>query len=290
MKKIIRTISLLLLFPIGVFAQTKEIALSKKEIRKERPTYIGITFGLNSSKYRDFATSPLFYSGTPKSWGLSRHRLDDKKETHIGLSYASGTYTNSFNSHIAPSSVKILSVYYSQLYQLNKFSSEKLNVKVGGLFNTTANLRINPSLQNNAGGIEVIPTLLGSIKLTKDISRKEAKNKKFIFIKYKLKKRTRNLAFNLNVGLLNSSLRNGYAYTGQSSILNTPKLFDRYEFKMFSGFRMSSAFDYTISLNNKNKIQLSYLWDAYKTGGDLDQFNMISHTFKITLLFNTNNK
>jgi len=290
MKKFIRTIPLLLLFPTGVFAQNEELSLSKKEIRKERPTYFGTTMGLNSSKYRDFATSPLFYNGTPLYFGLSRHRLDEKKETHAGFSYSTGSYNNSFNNHDAISSVKTLSIFYSQLYQLNKFSSEKLNVKIGGLLNTSSNLRINPYLQNNSAGIEVIPTLFGSIKLTKDISRKENKTKKILFIKYKLKKRTRNLEFNLNVGLLNSSLRNGYAYIGQSSVLNTPKAFDRYEFKMFSGFRMNSALDYTISLQNKNKLQFSYLWDAYKTGGDLDQFNMISHTFKITLLFNTNNK
>lgn len=282
--------SFLLLIQIGVFAQTEELPLSNKEIRKARPTYIGLTMGFSSSKYRDFATSPLFYSGTPIYFGVSRHRLDDKKETHAGISFSSGSYLNEYNRHTAGSSVQVLSVYYAQLFKLNKLSSDKLNIKAGGLFTTTANLRINERLLNNALGLELIPTLFGSIKLTKDISRKEEKQKKFIFFKYRLKERTRNLSFNLNIGLVNSSLRNGYAYAGQSSILNEPKLFDRYEFKMFSGFRMSSALDYTIFLSNKNKVQLSYLWDAYKTGGELDQFNMIMHTIKITLLFNTNNK
>lgn len=290
MKRIIKTATLLLLIPIGVYAQNEERSLTKKEIRKARSTSIGLTMGLSSSKYRDFATSPLFYSGAPIYFGLSRERLDDQKETHAGISLSSGSYSNEYNRHTAESSVQVLSGYYAQLFKLNKLSSDKLNIKAGGLFTTTANLRINGSLQNNALGIELIPTLFGSIKLTKDISRKEEKQKKFIFIKYRLKERTRNLSFNLNIGLLNSSLRNGFAYAGQSSILNEPKLFDRYEFKMFSGLRMSSALDYTIFLPNKNKVQLSYLWDAYKTGGELDQFNMIMHTFKITLLFNTNNK
>ena len=159
MNKLSKTAFLLLLFPLGGFSQNEEVSLSKKELRKERPTYGGITFGLNSSKYRDFATSPLFYRGIPTFCALSRHRLDDKRETHVGVSYSSGTFSNNFNNHSATSSVKILSFNYSQLYQLNKFSSEKLNVKIGGLFNTTTNLRINGSLQNNAAGIEVIPTL-----------------------------------------------------------------------------------------------------------------------------------
>lgn len=290
MKKNVQIFLLLLVFPFALFSQNDTIEISKKEIRKERPTYIGITFGASSSSFRDFATSPLFYSGIPIYTALSHHRLNQERETHFGASYALGIYTSRFNNHGANSIVNTLSVFYAQLYQLNKLSSEKLNVKVGGLFNTTGNLRINGSLQNNGVGFEIIPTLFGSIKLTKDISRKEDKNKKIFFIKYKLKQRTQNIAFNLNIGLLNSSLRNGYAYLGQSSILNNLEVFDRYEYKIFSGFRMSSALDYTISLKNKNKIQLSYLWDAYKTGGELDQFNMATHTLKLTLLFNTNNK
>ena len=124
----------------------------------------------------------------------------------------------------------------------------------------------------------------------KDVSRKEAKDKKLLFIKYHLKQRTRNLSFRLNVGLINSSFRNGFVYAGQSFILNEEKPFDDYQYKVFLGFRASSSLDYTIFLKNKNKIQLSYLWDAYKTGGDLDKFEMAHHTFKLTLLFNTNNK
>lgn len=201
-----------------------------------------------------------------------------------------GNYVSSFNNHTATSNVKTLSVSYSKLYQLNKLGSEKLNIKIGGLFNATGNVRINEALQNNAAGIEMFPTLFGSVKITKDISRKVSKNKKILFVKYKLKQKNRDLAFNLNIGLVNSSYRNGYAYSGQSGILNESQVLDGYEFKVFSGFRMSSALNYTVSLRNKNEIQLSYLLDAYKTGGDLDKFEMAHHTIKISLLFNTNNQ
>lgn len=291
MNKISATFILLLLTPFVSFSQSDSTSnFSKKELRKDRPTYIGITMGLNSSNFRDFATSPLIYNGIQNYIALSRVKYNQKRESEIGLSYFFGKYENTFNEHLAISEVKIFSMYYSQLYRLNKLSSEKWNVKIGGLFHTTSNLRINESLQNNALGIEIFPTLFGSIKIGKDVSRKKAKDRKLLFIRYHLKERTRNLSFRLNLGLINSSFRNGFVYAGQSAILNEEKLFDDYQFKVFSGFRASSSLDYTISLKNKNKIQLSYLWDAYKTGGDLDKFEMAHHTLKLTLLFNTNNK
>ncbi len=290
MNKVFNVILFLLLIPSIVFSQDKIPELSKKEIRKSRPTYLGIGLGLNFSNFRDFATSPLVYSGALILLDGSWQRIDENRESEMGISYSSGNCSNSYNEHIATSSVKIVALYYSQLYKIDKLEFWKTNVKLGGIINFNGNLRINSSLQNNALGLELIPTLSGSIKLTKDISRTKIKNKKFLFIKYKLEKRTRTLSFRMNVGLLNSSYRNGYAYIGQSSILNDAKVFDGYAFKMSSGFRMSSALDYTISLRNKNKIKMSYIWDAYKTGGDLDKLEMASHTIAFTFLFNTNNK
>jgi hypothetical protein len=292
MKKIKITCTLLLLAPLLCFSQIDtNITPSKKELRKSRPNYFGLSSGFNYSSIRDFATSPLIYTGVTNYLALSRLKYNLKREAEIGFYISSGQYNNSFNEQFTSSSfVNTFAINYSQLYEFNKLSSEKLNVKIGGVFNMTSNLRVNESLLNNAVGIESFITLLGSIKITKDISRKKEVDKKFLFIKYKLKQKTRNLAFRLNIGLINSTLRNGFVYSGQSFILNDPNIFDGYQFKLFSGFRMSSALDYTIHLKNKNKIQLSYLWDAYKTGGNLDKFEMANHTFRVTLLFNTNNK
>ncbi|WP_146052726.1 hypothetical protein [Aquimarina sp. I32.4] len=286
-----KIINLLLFFvSLTSISQTETPTLSKKELRKNTPAYIGISAGLGPSNFRDFATSPLFYKGTSKYLSLSYLKANSKRESEIGLSYSFGQFHNKFNNHSEFSTVKSVSLFYSRLYQIRKLSSQKLNIKAGGLLSTSGNFRVNEALLNNQIGFELIPTLFGSVKLEKDVSRKKEKNKKFLFIKYKLKPRTKNLAFRLNVGLINSSFRNGYAYSGQSSLLNDPVLFDDYQFKIFSGYRVNSALDYTISLKNKNAIQFSYLWDAYKTGGDLDKFEMANHTLKFTLLFNTNNK
>lgn len=289
MKKTRTVILLLLIIPLVSISQNESLPL-KKEVRKSISAYFGISSGLSSSKFRDFATSPLIYKGVPKYISLSHIKSSNNRESEIGLSYSFGKYKNSYNNHSNVSDVKTVSVSYSQLFKINKLSTEKLNIKIGGLINSTGNLRTNVALQNNSTGIELFPTLFGSIKITRDISRKENKQKKFLFIKYKLKQRRRNLAFKLNIGLINNSYRNGYVYSGQSSVLNDTKLFDGYQFKVLSGLRMGSALDYSIYLQNKNQIQFSYLWDAYKTGGDLDKFEMAHHTIRVAFLFNTNNK
>ncbi len=210
-----------------------------------------------------------------------------KRESEFGLSYSFGNYINSFNKQYTLSQVKTFSSYYSRLYRLNKLSAGKFSTKIGGVFSITGNTRYNQLLMNNAVGAEWFANLMGSIKITKDINRTAFKNKKFLFIEYKLDPRTRNIAFRLNVGLINSTYRNGYAYLRHT--LDQNDLYYGYQFKIFSGFRMSTTLDYTIYLKNRNAIQLSYLWDAYKTGGNLDKFEMAYHTLKLTFLFNTNN-
>jgi len=291
MSNFITPILILLLLPIVAFSQVDKTKLSKKEIRKNRPAYIGVTLGARYSSFRDLATSPLIYSGFPLYAALSHHKLDSKKETSIGGSYSFGSYKNTFNNNITTSQVHTVSLYYTLLYRLNFLSKKRFNVKIGGTLNTVFNSRLNKSLANNGYGLELIPTLFGSIKITKDFSTKGGKDKKFLFIKYKTKPRVRDLAFTLNVGIVNSSYRNGYAYSFvHSLLLGELNVFYGYEFKIFSGFRLSTSLDYTFALKDKNKVQISYLWDAYTTGGQLDKLVVAHHTLKFTFLFNTNNK
>lgn len=278
----IKNIALLaLLIPTWGITQVEE---KKKE---KRPTYIGFEYGISNSKFRDFATSPLFYTGKPMSLGISRTRLNAKREGKFSLTYLTGKFNSSVGQEVTQSSVKTLAFSYSKLYILPKFSNEKWNLKTGGKIYSTANLRSNQSLQNNATGIEIITSLMGSIKAERDISRTANKSKKFLFIKYNLKERKRKLSYKLNIGFINTSYRNGYNYSGQSSVLNTPKLFDDYQLSTFSGLNVGSELNYDIHLKNKNIIELSYNWNLYKTGGAFDQFELVNHHLKFTFLFNT---
>lgn len=279
------------LFSIPLFgmAQNEDPGLAGMDIRKVRRNFIGITAGIGSSNFRDFATSPLMYKGLSGYLALSHLKEDFGKEVEMGISSSIGVYNSNFNDHIASSIALTFSAFYSRLYQINSLSSGRWNFKAGGMINTTGNLRFNEALMNNGLGFELIPTLFGSAKITMDIGRSLAKDKKLFFIKYRAKPVDRNLSLRINPGLLNTTFRNNFIYLQHSTAIDR-KVFEDYQYRLFSGLRISSAVDYTVFLKNKNAYKLSYLWDAYRTGGNLDKYEMAQHVIKITLLYNTNNK
>lgn len=267
-------------YSINAFSQSETT-----EKKVSRPAYLNIAVGLNNSNFRDFATSPLIYSGKPLYTALSHIDMDEKRESHFTLSYSFGKYKSNFNQHASESKVNTFSFNYLELFQLKKLSSSKLNIKIGGQLNSTVNHRENKELFNNSEGVDIITTMFGSAKATIDLSRSEDKNKKLLFIKYKSKRRKRSLSYTLNVGVVNSSFRNGFAYTSPSAPLNDDDFFAGYELQLFKGFRLNSTLDYTVFLHNKNAIQFSYIWDAYRTGGHHANFEMAAHIFKFSLLF-----
>ena len=279
-------ILLLFIIPNLTFSQVLD---STNTIDTARPRFIAISLGKGATNLRDFATSPLVYKGGSTQMSLSYIRKNDNRYTEMGFNTNSGKLVSDFNSHVSESHFQSYSISYDELFKVNYLSSDKFNTKVGGLATTTGVIRSNPSLQNNAFGMDLFATLFLSAKTSWDISRKEVKHKKFLFIKYTLNPRKKDLALRMNVGLLNSTYRNGYAYSGQSAVENDPVLMDGYGFSFASGFRMSSSLDYTVYLKNHNGFRLSYLWSAYKTGGD-DHFEMANHSLRFTFLFNTNNK
>ena len=249
--------------------------------------YLEIGLGVGYSQFRDFATSPLFYSGYPMSLDLAFRIDSPKNDKHFGLQASYGSLTALVNGSYAQSSVASATLFYQQLYILPQVSKNKWKFKVGGQINASGNYRYNPSLQNNSEGVEMVNTLFASGKAALDVSRSITKKKKCWFMHGVKQPRSRSLDFQLNVGILNNSFRNGYAYIDQSSVLNDPKTFGDYKYSWFTGFRMSSSLRYIIYLKNKNAVQFSYVWDAYTTGGDANRFEFGSHFLKFTLLFNT---
>ncbi len=287
MKQRIALFSLLVFVSVFTFGQKTETKQSKKAERENRPSYIELGYGSNFSSFRDFATSPLMYNGHASTIFPAWLKFDLKRETKAGLIYSFGNYSVKTGNIASMSTVNTFSAYYTQLRRLNPISNDLWNFKVGGSANMTANLRSNEALQNNSVGKEFFVTILGTGKVTRDISRTEAKSKKFLWMHYNLKPRKKSISFQLNLGLVNMNYRNPYVYSGQSQVINQSGFFDDYKFSVFSGFRMSSALDYTIYLKNENALRISYVWDAYKTGGDLDKFEMAHHVLKFAFLFNT---
>jgi hypothetical protein len=158
--------------------------------------------------------------------------------------------------------------------------------RAGGVFGINGNLRLNPSLQNNSTGTEFFGTLSGSFKVSYDVSRTKSKEGKFLLFKYKRQPRKRELSFRLNPALMNITYRNAYIYTNHSPVIGDPKLLSEYEMKAFSGYRLSTALEYLVHLNNTNVIKFAYFWDGYHTGGDNDKFEMSNSIFQFSFLIN----
>ena len=163
---------MLFFIPISAYSQNETTEPTGKAMSKIRPAYLNIGFGLNISNFRDFATSPLIYSGKPLYASLAHIDIDDKRESHFIVSYAFGKYRNNFNQHEMISDVNTISLNYLELFQIQKFSNSKFNFKAGGQLNSTVNFRNNEQLFNNSDGVDIISTLFGSVKATLHLSRK----------------------------------------------------------------------------------------------------------------------
>lgn len=267
-----------LLSTASASSQQGTIETITKKQKESRPQYLNIAFGFNVSNFRDLATSPLLYSGKPILTSLSHIDMDEKRESHFTAAYSFGKLSSNFNQHSSQSIVNVFSLNYLELFQLMKTGNSKFNSKIGGQLNSIVYHRENSDLFNNSTGVDIISTLFVSIKATYDFKQTTVKNNKNA-------NRKQTLSSTINVGIVNSSYRNGFAYTSPSSSLNRDDFFLGYEFHVFKGFRMNSAVDYTIFLHNKNAIQFSYMWDTLSTGGNHDNFQVINHTLKFSLLF-----
>lgn len=262
------------------------LAFPKKDTTKVKlPSYIDIAVGFNNTILRDFATSPLFYSGSPAFFSLGNIERDLRRESTFRFNVTNGTIYTSGTRHLSYSSLTNIGLNYLELFQIKNWSNDRFNVKVGGQSNSMVNIRANEDLRNNSFGFEILSNFSASAKVSMDISRKADKQKKILFLKYRLKQRKKSLDFGFNAGVINSNYRNGFSYTGQEAIVNSGSIFSSYQFNLLKGQRYSTTLDYTYYLKNNNAIQFSYWWDALKTEGNFNELEMASHTFKFSLWF-----
>lgn len=267
---------LLLIFssPALIFGQ--EFIPTKKQERKLRPKYIEIGIGLDYSYFCDFATSPLIYKGMNLQYSLGYLSQSKEKESFFNIYYSSGTYNNIENEITLTSHTMKGGLTYHKLTRIKKISGNKWNFKIGGMINLTGNLRNNPSLGNAVSGLEFVNTIFTSLKAERYFERKETKPRRYC------------ISYQLNLPLMNNTFRNGYAYV-PNAIGNDPTLFKDYKVKYFSGCRLNSKLEFYSYLHNNNAIKISYIWDAYKTGGHFDKFQMANHFVQLSLLFKLNN-
>lgn len=276
------------LFPAIIFGQLFTVDLTPKEINRGQFTALSTSIGQIS--LRDFATSPLTYKGPLFIFNISSEKLHNKRDSKYGIEYNKGIAVNNFNNETASSNINIIGVNYQELFKLPIKSNEEWNFKAGGMLDINTVIRTNEALQNNTLGLEILPTIFASGKVEKDISNKKTKTINLLYYRIIIPPSERKLAYTINLGLLNSNIRNGFSYINQSSVTNNRDYFEGYQFQFPSGFRINTALDYSKVLPNKNRIKYSYVWDANQTDRKNNRLEIASHSFRITYLFNKNNR
>lgn len=250
--------------------------------------------GFNSPIYRDFATSPLFYDGFGLDLYHSRSRRSTKSERHFDM----GIGMNALNARIPQSDVLQaftsafliqFNLSYSKLYELTKFSTDKNNIKVGGVIRSTQNNRVNPSLFNNALGLENSTNLMASGQIIRDVSRQTHKELNLWLFKPTLKPVKRDLRFQLNVGLLNFNYRPGYAYSYEAEVIGTETfplfwILSNYKWSL-NGFRYNTEIELIKYAANGNARSWSYVWDAISMPGRYENFQFASHQIRYRIFF-----
>lgn len=273
-------LGLSLLIGFAVWSQPAQARLPKEH-------YLQIGLHSNRSAMRDWATSPLWYKGSPMSIGLAYEALNANKDIETGLVYRFGNYKANDAEPLTSSNVKSGNFFHSRLYSISKLSKSKICVELGGMAQVLGNFRMNPSLQNNAVGIEAITSVSGSVRLGYRWERTQDERKKIGFIKLNMHPAQRSIRLRANVGLLNFPLRNGYIYSIHSGVLNTFNPFTGYTLSA-GGTNLSTALEYTIQRPGRNGYRFGYVWEAYQTSKKFDHLDMVTNSFRFTLLFNTN--
>lgn len=276
-----------LFLSIGLLYTTsaQDAKAERKAKRKSRPDYAIIGTGIDLLAFTDRATSPLTYSGPGAVLSLGRLRMDSTYEGAFNFHLAGGIFSTVSGSHSSASLSSSLFLSYGRMYSLPIQLSNKWDFKIGGEINLTGNIRNNPQLLNNQFGMEYFGNLLGQAKIIRDISRKNEKTLDLWLFKLKFKPKSRNLGLRLNMGLVNSYVRNGYSYTGQSQIINDYEVFDTYFFKAFSGFRLGYDLIYTRYLQNGNALKWTYTFDGMRTAPGSNEFGIAHNMITFALMF-----
>jgi hypothetical protein len=280
-----RLLTIPLLCAAALPALAQKDAPETTKYRKTMPIHLELGAGINNSRYTDFGTSPINYRGFMPAVTAAIRKETDKREVATSVFFSPGTYRMNYNDISVASKSNInLSIRQSRLYQLRVFNTERWNLKLGGTADIAVTMRTNPSLMNNAIGYNAFTNLMASGKISHDISTAERHKWWFFTIKPK----SRKLSWQLDAGVVNGTLANNFIYSNSSPVYNKPSLWDSHSYKLFSGFRMSSRFDYEFEVFNRNTLKLSYIWDAMMTGKNNDNRfqqvnNMLLLSFNIKM-------
>jgi len=294
---IFRLVLLIILFS-PKFTKAQDIDETNKIKKKDvdYKTYFMPSVSFVSSNYRDFATSPLYYKGMginlDFAWSWQKTKWEYLFSTNFSFSLCSAQTPESayFQASTSANFIKA-EVYSHYLRKIEKFSTKKIDFKIGGAVLSTLNMRINSDLQNNGFGLESIDNLMFSTKINKNISRTIDKQLNLWFVKKSLKPVERYLSFQLNIGIINLNYRPGYSYfydpeVDGSNYSALKYITANHVWKM-NGYRFETRLEYCKYSANRNGHKWAYIWDITSAPGRYETFQMATHRIQYTIIINS---
>jgi hypothetical protein len=220
--------------------------------------YGRIAWGGSSALYRDFATSPLFYSGL-----LGHYRMDHwkrtKKTDRLFLSqFSGGQLEQLYNGVYNQATYFAATVSYQFMYQLPWWNNPKQRWLLGLMAETSGNVRLNQSLLNNSTGFEMFSNVYVSAGWRRDISRKQDWNWNIGKKSIHLPKRRKELFWDVHIGAFNRTYRNGFAYIYDDPETFTNRFYPSYQWHA-GGYRLQSRLTYQWYKLNNNGYGFSYI-------------------------------
>lgn len=238
--------------------------------------------GIGFSSFRDMATSPLIYEGSAYTISSGKWKTNKNRETYFGSDLLLSLNTATVENQSSSSFLFGTSIHYTYLQELKRFSTNNWSYKVGGKVDALMFMRANPDLGNNALGFEAFPTLFGSFKITKKFIRHP-------FLRRKKAPQKQQLSFSIDIGLLNNTFRNDFAYTSHAPFYNDNNIFKDHQFNWLTGFRIKSSIDYVVYSNkNSNALKVAYKWEGIHAGNTSDKFAMSNGILQFSLLHRLN--
>ncbi len=281
-----------LLFTFWLFFNTSLTASPADSVR-----YFIPSTGVALVTYRDFATSPLFYSGLGARLALGHQWERPNGEYTVQMAVLGGVANAQVpqSRYFQPSTTGFIvnfNLYSHYLRKVPVELPERLTLRAGGAFVSDFNARFNPQLGNATAGIEAMANLMGVAKLVFDASRRQAVTRGLKRYSFKQKKPVkRQVDFRLNVGMVNLNYRPGYSFVHDSELDGESPpglawLLSEHRWKV-NGWRLGTELGLTRFRANGHPIRLSYHWDAMHAPGRFEHFQMAVHALRITFMFNT---
>lgn len=247
--------------------------------------YLGLSGGVDLSRLRDWAVSPLIYKG-PLFLGKADLTNEGRKwditwvEFGFGTGEISATRGAIYNSDVN-------TFYYggSFLRQVWKAKKPALDLRTGLVFHGISNFRQTPAFLNAASVVESLNTLMLGARLNWRI-KKDFSPGHFLFFKWRGGLRHYKLSTQFNLPLLHTAWRPDFSYLDDFSAGDTTV--GRNNDLSLGGLRLQAKTDFTYYLRNGNAFRFSYWWDVQQSPGELNRLETAHHIGQLSLMVRLN--